>query len=425
MEQLYNVFIKSSGVNTDTRSMASNQIFFALRGPNFNGNDYVQFALDKGALAVVADENNGIVSDKVFYVDDALGTLQKLANYHRKKVNIPTIGLTGSNGKTTTKELLSAVLSQKYNVLSTFGNLNNHIGVPLTLLRINKNHELAVIEMGANKIGDIEELSSIAEPTHGLITSIGKAHLEGFGSLEGVKKGKAELFRNLELNNGVIFLNSQVTILEELVNQSSNLVRFGNIGSNLFIKNIKSSNPLTFTLSYQDTLFDVESHLFGSFHQSNILYAIQIGLYFNVPIQDILKAIKMYVPNNNRSEMKVWNGNNVLLDAYNANPTSMQSAINEFYISVHGSKLLVLGDMFELGDYAQEEHQKIVDSIIEMGLDAILIGKEFNSTNSTSDKITKFLKLEDAPKYIISKQLNNHSILVKGSRSMKMETIFQ
>jgi UDP-N-acetylmuramoyl-tripeptide--D-alanyl-D-alanine ligase len=425
LEKLYTIFKKSEGVSTDTRTIQPNQIFFALKGPNFDGNKYIEFALDKGAIAVVSDDKSHSNSDKVFYTEDALKTLQDLANYHRKQFSIPIIGLTGSNGKTTTKELLSAVLRQKYNTLSTFGNLNNHIGVPLTLLKITQEHEMAVIEMGANKEGDINELCVIAEPTHGLITSIGKAHLEGFGSIEGVKRGKSELYRFFQSTEGVIFINNQVEHLKELLSSNANTIEFGSTDTLLFVEKVKTSNPLSMIIKYRDKCFEVSTHLFGSFHQNNVLYAIQAGLYFDVPMELILSAISNYIPSNNRSEQRLWNENTVLLDAYNANPTSMLSAIDEFDKFVQGNKLLLLGDMMELGSYQKEEHQNVVDFIESKQIEAVLVGEIFYKTHSQNGSTKKFLTLDEASAYLKEANFKKYYILVKGSRKMSLEKIFQ
>lgn len=425
VEELYNIFKNSDGVSTDTRTIQPNQLFFALKGPNFDGNQYVSLAIEKGAIAVVSNDKSYKENEKVFYTEDALKTLQDLANHHRKQFSIPVIGLTGSNGKTTTKELLSSVLKQKYHTLSTFGNLNNHIGVPLTLLNITQEHEVAVIEMGANKEGDINELSVIAEPTHGLITSIGKAHLEGFGSIEGVKRGKSELYRFLQNNDGVIFINNQLEHLKELLPNNANIVEFGSSDTILFVEKVKTSNPLTMSIKYRDKRFEVLTHLFGSFHQNNVLYAIETGLYFDVPMELILTAISNYIPSNNRSEQLLWNDNIVLLDAYNANPTSMLSAIDEFCEFIQGNKMLLLGDMMELGGYQQEEHQNIVDFIESKQIEAVLVGDIFYQTQTRNASTQKFLTLDKASAFLQESNLKKYSILVKGSRKMSLEKIFQ
>lgn len=424
IQEIYEVFKKSTGVSTDTRSILPNQLFFALKGPNFDGSIYVETALEKGAIAVVTYGNAEFYSDKIFKVNDSLRTLQELANFHRKQLQIPIIALTGSNGKTTTKELVSLVLKQNYHTLSTEGNLNNHIGVPLTLLKITQEHEIAVLEMGANKLGDIDELCRIAEPTHGLITSIGKAHLEGFGSLDGVKKGKSEMYRFLRETNGCIFLNESVEYLKELIPQNSTVIPFGTKETGVYVSKVLSTNPLKMTISLKGDEYCVHSHLFGSFHQNNILYAIQVGLYFNVPIESILNAISLYVPSNNRSEKRIWKNNIVLLDAYNANPTSMKSAIVEFVENTSGNKLLILGDMFELGDFAVAEHQAIVDYVSTTDSEVLVVGDIFYHTLTNSKNIQKFKSTEECKAYLCSADLKGFSMLVKGSRFMKLERIF-
>lgn len=424
IRELYEIFKNSTGVSTDTRSILPNQLFFALKGPNFDGNVYAKTAIEKGAIAVVSDSEL-VNSDKIFKVEDSLKALQDLANYHRNQFQIPIIALTGSNGKTTTKELISLVLKQKYLALSTEGNLNNHIGVPLTLLRITHEHEIAVVEMGANKLGDIDELCRIAEPTHGLITSIGKAHLEGFGSIEGVKKGKSELFRYLQESRECIFLNEAVEYLKNLIPESATVIPFGGKDSGLYVEKVLESNPLKIIISLNGVEMQVDSHLFGSFHQNNILYAIQVGLFFNVPVKSILKAISLYVPSNNRSEKRIWNNNIVLLDAYNANPTSMKAAVVEFIATTSGKKVLILGDMFELGDYALTEHQAIADYVSKTNSEVLLVGNIFSNTNTNFKNVRKFQTTESCKKYLNTSGFEGYSILVKGSRSMKLESIFE
>jgi len=426
-EQLYEVFKENPAVSTDTRSISQGCIFFALKGGNFNGNKFAAEALSKGAAYAVVDEQEFASSDKCLPVNDVLKTLQDLASYHRKVLGangLKVVALTGSNGKTTTKELIARVLAKKYNVLFTQGNLNNHIGVPLTLLRLNSSHEIAVIEMGANHQGEIRDLCTIADPDYGLITNIGLAHLEGFGGEEGVFKGKTELLVHLEKKQGFAFL------LEDEVRLHHFKTRLKNI-----------SYGLSVTADVQGALFentefvkyewhadnipkrDVQTQMVGAYNLPNMLAATAVGVKFGVDPARIDEAVSSYVPDNNRSQLEKRGTNTLILDCYNANPSSMIAAIENIEITPAQNKILILGDMFELGDSSEREHQQIVNYIDENLTDAtvLLVGKHFSSTSGA----LRFHRLNDAAEVISWLQKyppTDSLILIKGSRGMKMET---
>ncbi len=417
--QLHQLFLASNGVCTDTRKIKQNSIFFALKGDNFNGNIYAKKALELGVTFAIIDEIEYTISEKCILVDDVLKTLQDLASYHREYLDIPVIALTGSNGKTTTKELINSVLSSRFKTTATLGNLNNHIGVPLTILSMTKDTEIGIIEMGANHIGEIGFLSAIVKPDYGYITNIGKAHLEGFGSIEGVLKGKTELYNCIKKQNKLVFLNIEDQKLFN-ASQGINTYTFSKTdSSNVTIKLI-DVNP-NVTVSYQDII--IETNLIGEYNFTNIAAAITIGNYFNITADQIKIAIESYIPTNNRSQIIKKQKHTIILDAYNANPTSMSAAIENFAQLKYTSKIAFLGDMFELGKEASLEHQKIVDQIIETKVDEIyLIGNIFFDTKCNDSRIQKFRSYEDLE---INWHLKNNedAILIKGSRGMKLERI--
>lgn len=426
LEQIHSLFIASDGISTDTRKLAPNTLFFALKGDNFNGNKFAAQALTEGCSYAIVDEKEFVVSDKYILVDDVLKTIQDLARYHRRQFNIPVIGITGSNGKTTTKELIGAILSTTYNTLITEGNLNNHLGVPFTLLRLNIDHEIAIIEMGASKPGDIKELAEIAEPTHGIITNIGAAHIEGFGSLQGVINTKTELYRFLTNTGGTIFIH---TVDKTLVNHLPANVPIIGYGS----PDVSISGSITELTPYvhftwnekpfagdQYTSPEVKSHLVGNYNFTNFLAAICIGRYFNVTPQAINEALSSYVPSNKRSQIETTKRNTLIVDCYNANATSMMAALQNFVAIPHEKKLAILGDMLELGPISKEEHQKIADYLADKNVDVILVGKEFGSTE------TAFKKFNYVSELLAEKSLprvNDHLVLVKGSRGIKLELV--
>lgn len=411
IEELYSLYITHGLVDTDTRTIRKNTLFFALKGENFNGNKFAEEAITNGASYAIIDEADYKTSEKLILVDNVLETLQKLANHHRNQLGIPVIALTGSNGKTTTKELINSVLSKKYKTTATLGNLNNHIGVPLTLLSMNKNTEVGIVEMGANHAKEIEFLSEIANPDYGYITNFGSAHLEGFGSLEGVVKAKSELYDYLRAKNKKVFVNP---------NDEKQIAKTKDIESITFDESIKfiEANPFV-KLSYNNT--EILSNLIGAYNFANISAAITIGNYFNVTTELIKEAIESYVPSNNRSQVINTKTNRIILDAYNANPTSMKAALESFSKLQANNKTIILGDMFELGKYSSNEHQSIVNFIKELNLDeAFLIGENFYKTTTKYKRFNGFYEFEE---YIKNNQIESSTILVKGSRGMALERV--
>ncbi|WP_297337265.1 UDP-N-acetylmuramoyl-tripeptide--D-alanyl-D-alanine ligase [Algoriphagus sp.] len=420
---LYQLFLKSTGVSTDTRKIEKGNLFFALKGPNFNANEFAAKALDMGASAVVVDEAAYFEEDdeRYFIGESALACLQKLANYHRHQFDIPVIGLTGSNGKTTSKELLNAVLSQKFNTLATEGNLNNHIGVPLTLLQLNKETEIAIIEMGANKQGDIAELCEIAEPTHGFITNIGKAHLEGMGGPEGVLKTKTELYQHLRANKGTVFINSQDPILSNMIKRFENPVLYPAAGDFCQARFLGADPFVKF--SVEEVEGEHLTSLIGAYNFGNIANALTIGKYFGVDLKKAVSAITAYRPENMRSQLIEKRSNLIILDAYNANPSSMEAAIRTFG-KMEGKKykMVILGDMFELGEHAEEEHRKIGEIVSEYRIDKIcLTGKLMVSALEKAPNALYFPDPFSFRNWLQDSKLEDYLILIKGSRGMKLE----
>jgi len=420
IEKLHNLFLAADGISTDTRKLKSNSLFFALKGDNFNGNEYAAKALEEGCSYAIIDEEKFAISEKYIFVEDVLKTIQQLANYHRKQFNIPVIGITGSNGKTTTKELIGAVLETTYNILITEGNLNNHLGVPFTLLRLNVDHEIAVIEMGASKKGDIKELCEIAEPTHGIITNIGAAHIEGFGSLQGVIDTKTEMFRFIESNQGTIFYNVEDVILKNHLPKQINNFSYGNEGK--ISGKITSLTPLVnFTwneLDYQSPI--IASNLVGNYNFTNFLAAIAIGRFFEVNSDAINHSLSHYIPSNKRSQIEKTERNTLIIDCYNANATSMMAALENFVAIPSKNKIAFLGDMRELGTISKTEHQKIADYLNDKNIPTFLVGQEFANSRSNFKKYNSVQELIEKENL---KELKDQLILVKGSRGIKLETI--
>ncbi|TPV34227.1 UDP-N-acetylmuramoyl-tripeptide--D-alanyl-D-alanine ligase [Paucihalobacter ruber] len=422
--QLHQLFKECTGVSTDTRKIEKNTMFFALKGENFNGNKFAQTAINLGAKYAIVDEDLEInVSSSIIKVDNALNTLQELASFHRKTLKTPIIALTGSNGKTTTKELINAVLSTQYKTIATKGNLNNHIGVPLTLLEINESTHIAVVEMGANHQKEIEFLCEIAQPDFGLITNYGKAHLEGFGGVEGVIKGKTEMYIHLKSNHKTIFYNSEDAIQSEKIRGYSSTFKFSTKGNGDVNLQLVDTDP-TLSIMFEDNL--IKTNLTGTYNFTNVAYAILIGKYFKISDEKIKKAIEGYVPQNNRSQILKTNRNKIVLDAYNANPTSMALALESFEKIKHPNKIALLGDMFELGEAAQEEHQNIINLLETSPINrAVLIGKHFYSCNIQSNFILQFETFEDAFNYLKKSEINNAQILIKASRGMALERLVE
>lgn len=421
---LYSYFLKSSSVITDTRKIEKNALFFCLRGENFNGNKFAKEALQKGAAFVVIDDSEYFKENSQYIlVEDCLKSLQELAKYHRLQFDIPVIGLTGSNGKTTTKELIYSVLSEQFNTTATFGNLNNHIGVPLTLLRINKNTEIALIEMGANHLKEIEFLCNITKPTHGYITNFGKAHLEGFGSIEGVIQGKSELYKSLENTKGTALINSEDKLQVRLTKNQAKQ-QFGNKEADIVItsNNYTTKDNNYLSVSFQSTI--INSKLKGTYNYSNIKAAIAFGFIFDISLEKIKKGIEGYIPKNNRSQWLKTERNTVILDAYNANPSSMTVALESLLNSNTKNKILILGDMLELGDYAADEHQKIIKILNKKTPETvILVGKEFKKTKTSNSNFHKFEETKDVIPFLQKKNFQNKTILIKGSRGIALEVL--
>ena len=417
IHSIYQIFINSNNISTDSRKVESNNLFVSLKGPKFNGNQFAKSALEKGACYALVDDKKYAINDKYILVDNCLKTLQDLANYHRKKSKAKIIALTGSNGKTTSKEILLSVFKNKFKTIATIGNLNNHIGVPLTLLSIKEDTEIAIIEMGANHLKEIESLCNIADPDYGYITNFGKAHLEGFKNLEGVIKGKSELYNHLINKSRLIFINNRDKKQVELTKEYSNKFTFGEENSDS-IFSVKSINP-TINISINNIF--IESNLFGQYNIDNIAAAICIGRYFNISNEDIKAGIERYIPDSNRSEIIKKGSNKIILDAYNANPTSMQLALSSFNDMKEENKIAFIGDMFELGENSHQMHQEIVYAVEKMNFDqTFLIGDLFNKTEHSSN-IKSFKNLNDLKGNI--DEISNSAILIKGSRGMKLENI--
>ncbi|WP_159019379.1 UDP-N-acetylmuramoyl-tripeptide--D-alanyl-D-alanine ligase [Algibacter sp. L3A6] len=418
IEQLHSLFLECRNVSTDTRKIKNNDMFFALKGENFNGNTYAKKALEAGARYSIIDEVEYKTSDKTILVDNVLETLQALATFHRLYLKIPILALTGSNGKTTTKELINSVLSQNFKTTATVGNLNNHIGVPLTLLSMNQNTEIGIVEMGANHQKEIEFLCNIAKPDFGYITNFGKAHLEGFGSVEGVIKGKSEMYDFLIANNKTIFVNSNDSIQVDKT-ESATRFTFGNNNSDANIS-FKDAQPFVISLFKAE---EIKSQLIGDYNFNNIAAAIAIGQYFKVAITDIKKAIEVYTPTNNRSQIIEKDSNKIILDAYNANPTSMHAALLNFE-KQKGNKIAVLGDMFELGTEAVIEHKNIADLAVSLNIEhIILVGENFYSTDIKSDRLKKYRSFADLEAAFHISKVEDSIILIKGSRGMALERL--
>ncbi len=422
IEILHRYFTESTGICTDTRNITKGCLFFCLKGENFNGNTFAQEALDKGAYKVIIDEiqyhkNTG----ETVLCGNSLKLLQKLAAFHRKQLGLPIIALTGSNGKTTTKELINAVLLQKFKVTATKGNLNNHIGVPLTLLSMTSETEIGIVEMGANHLKEIQQLCNIAFPDHGYITNFGKAHLEGFGSVQGVIQGKTELYKHLKEHDKTVFVNAN-DATQMLHSKSLQRITFGDEHQNCHIQLKDASNQLL--VQYKG--LSIQSRLIGLYNFHNIAAAIAIGDHFDVPAEKIKTAIEGYIPTNNRSQLIEKEGHSIILDAYNANPTSMMAALENFKQAEGENKMLFLGDMFELGAEAEAEHQYIATYLEKEPIgETYLIGSNFYKTKTKASHIYKFETFEALQKHLEQDPLKKSFILIKASRGMALERILE
>lgn len=416
---LHTLFLACDNVSTDTRKITENDMFFALKGDHFNGNTFAVKALELGAKYVIVDEVEYKTSKNIILVTNVLETLQKLATYHRSFLNIPIIALTGSNGKTTTKELINAAVSQTYNTTATIGNLNNHIGVPLTLLSMTKNTEIGIVEMGANHLEEIAFLCSIAKPDYGYITNFGKAHLEGFGSIKGVIKGKTELYTYLKQHNKVIFINKNDALQVEHSNNVKTFSFSNDTTADVSVY-LMSTEPFI-SVNYKNEI--IKTQLIGAYNFNNISAAVCIASYFKVGETAIKKGLECYTPSNNRSQIIEKNGTKIILDAYNANPTSMTAALENLSNLKAASKVAILGDMFELGSEAKNEHNVIATLANTLNIDKILlVGENFYTTTIDSNKIKRYRTFEDF-KDSFDLRPNNTTLLIKGSRGMALERV--
>ena len=420
MKDLYELFLQHSTITTDSRDVPEGSMFFALKGETFDGNAYAKMALEQGAAYAVIDEKDYAEegNDRLILVEDVLTTLQQLAKYHRVHLGTPIIGITGTNGKTTTKELIATVLKKKYNVLYTQGNFNNHIGVPKTLLQLTKEHDLAVVEMGANHPGEIKTLVEIVLPDFGIITNVGKAHLLGFGSFEGVIRTKGELYDFLRVIQGTVFINNDNPHLLG-ISKGLKLVKYGQQeADDLLVKGeFLECNPF---LKFQWNGGLVQTQLIGSYNLDNALAAACIGTFFEVPANDICDALSEYKPSNNRSQLTITKDNKLVVDAYNANPTSMRAALDNFRLIKDGHKMCILGQMGELGEASEEEHQKVVDLLGECGFEKVwLVGENFAKTQHPAD-YQLFANVEEVKAAISSQKPQGYLILIKGSNSNKL-----
>ena len=428
--ELYNVYLKHPSIQTDTRKIKKADLFFALKGPNFNGNQFALQALAAGAAYVIVDEVLQKKDERIIQVADVLITLQNLAHHHRLQFifpnaekQIPFIAITGSNGKTTSKELVHAVLSSTYKTYTTAGNLNNHIGIPLTILKIKADVEIAIIEMGANHQKEIEGYCKYTMPTHGAITNCGKAHLEGFGGEEGIRKGKGELFDYLKLHNGTAFVMWDYTYLQEMSKGITNLVTYGTYDAGVTGTVKNSTGLLEVAINSGADIDLIKTNLVGEYNLPNILLAVAIGKYFNVPDEKIKDALENYIPSNSRSQLIEKDGNKIILDAYNANPTSMMAAIENFAKMKGADKILMLGGMMELGTESLYEHQVLIDLIDKYNWkNVVLVGGDFNKTNHT---YLNFENSEQAKDWFRNQNFNLTNILIKGSRSTQMEKVLE
>ena len=452
MENIYEKFLQCSAVSIDTRNCPKDAMFIGIKGANFDGNTFVEKALEQGCKYAITDNPEiGVGNPNIIHVQDSLKTLQDLAHYHRMMFDIPVIGITGTNGKTTSKELISTVLSKEYNVLYTQGNLNNHIGVPLTLLRLNRSHNIAVVEMGANHPKEIEFLCKIARPNYGIITNVGKAHLEGFGSFEGVKNTKGELYDFIKSVDGKIFLHADNPHLCEMVNSDAEpvevsmtagnnvtelangleIIKYGESEENFVSGSILSCTPyinvslrLNGNASGEKTSYKIETNLIGDYNLSNILSAACIGRYFGVMDEEIVSALQEYTPTNNRSQCTRTEKNTLIVDAYNANPTSMEAALKNFSkIETTSDKVLILGDMKELGEDSEAEHQKVLTLIQSLGFTkCYFVGSEFAKV-AGSEFSKCFENVESLAEYLTANPISDSTILIKGSNSTRLTKI--
>jgi len=423
IQKIHQLFAKSNSVSIDTRNIKENDIFFAIKGPNFDGNKFAEEAIEKGCSYVISDNLHlRKLSDKIIYVKNSIETLQKLGNYHRRTLKAKIIAITGSNGKTTSKEILLNVLKYRYNTIATKGNLNNHLGVPLTLLSMDIDTEIGIIEMGANHLKEIETLCKIAEPDYGYITNFGNAHLEGFKTIEGVIKGKSELYEYLKSNSKLIFYNSQNNTQSNIIGEYTNSFSYGiNANDDCQLTKVKSSDNIQ--VRYKNKT--ISSKIYGDYNFDNICIAIAIGDFYNIDFEDIKKGVENYLPDNNRSQITTKESNTIILDAYNANPTSMDLAIKSFEKLKYTNKIIIAGDMFELGEESNKYHKQIVNYLeTTSNIEIFIVGVNFSKTNHTN-KIKSFLTTDELITNLMKLKIKNYSILIKGSRGMELEKVIK
>lgn len=424
ISDLYEIYKSSTQVQTDTRQLKKGDLYFALKGPNFNGNEFALQALEQGAAYAIVDEPilaPASLANRILMVEDVLTCLQALAKFHRAQFNIPFIAITGSNGKTTTKELVAAVLSSHYTIYTTKGNLNNHIGVPLTLLSIQKDAQFAIIEMGANHLKEIESYCSYTLPTHGMITNCGKAHLEGFGSEEGVRKGKGELFDYLRAHQGTVFLMQDFDYLVKMAQGISNIIGYGKEHGQIQADAIDQNGMLTVQIKKGIEIDLIQTRLVGNYNLPNVIAAVTIGHHFKVPNDKIKMAIENYIPSNSRSQLLTWNKNEVILDAYNANPSSMKLAVENFAKMNKQNKMVCLGGMRELGADTLMEHQMLIDQLKQTNWKQVmLVGSEFKLCDHN---FLYFDTVLEAKTWLQAQELKGYTLLIKGSRGIQMEQL--
>jgi len=425
---LYEIFLEHPEITTDSRNCPAGSIFFALKGENFNANEFAAKALENGCSYAVVDEAKYAVDQRYILVKDVLKCLQELAGQHRQQLGTKIIGITGTNGKTTTKELIASVLKEKYKIHFTQGNLNNHIGVPLTLLKLKPEHQLAIIEMGANHPGEIKQLCEIAQPDFGIITNVGKAHLEGFGSFEGVMKTKAELYDYISANGLGIFINNDNDYLKQMAAKSNvnpdkqiAYAQKSHPDMSMVTGRVLNSDPFLTMECQTGNTFQIKTHLIGAYNAENVLAAVTIGHFFGMKNVQIVQGLENYEPVNNRSQFIVTAKNKLIVDAYNANPTSMQAAIQNFAAMQVEAKTAILGEMLELGQQSAEEHQTIINLLKEKRFtNVLLVGKAFQGC--TTDYVT-FETVEELVVYLSKNDIENQTILIKGSRGIRLEKI--
>ena len=423
IKDIYKIFLQYTSIKTDTRKLIQGDLFFALKGPSFNGNKFAQQAIDAGAAFVIVDEETNFNHEKIIKTADVLQTLQQLAKYHREQFTIPFIAITGSNGKTTTKELVHEVLLSSYKTYTTEGNLNNHIGIPLTILKIKPDAEMAVIEMGANHQKEIEGYCSYTMPTHGLITNMGKAHLEGFGGIEGVRKGKGELFDFLRKNSGTAFVNCDDNYIKELSAGIKKIISYGTLESSVAGKAVSATSFLEVEIIKGANIGSIKTQLVGGYNLLNVLAAVTIGKHFNVAGEKIKSAIENYTPSNSRSQLIKQGTNTIILDAYNANPASMKVAIENFAQMQGTNKIILIGSMMELGEESEREHREIIKLIERyQWKNVILVGNNFKSIKHS---YIYFDDSGEAKIWLNDQHLKDSQILIKGSRSMQMEKVLE